>query len=179
MAALLPPQGHGAVQHQPWFAGAPLTRIIACGTTLLYALFETNHVHPDLSLDYDRLIADGELYRLFTCNLTFATVGELVMGMILLVPLMRRYERELGTAKFGTLLVFANVGATFLELCLAALFPPPGDGGGGRHSGPYPTIGAMLYLFHVYAPRLHPKFFGLAGLHFGRRLSIPANRLVI
>ena len=168
MAALLPPQGHGAV-HQPWFAGAPLTRVIACGTALLYALFETNHVHPDLSLDYDRLIADGELYRLFTCNLTFATVGELVMGMILLVPLMRRYERELGTAKFGTMLVFTNAGATFLELCLAALFPPPDGGGGGRHSGPYPTIGAMLYLFHVYAPRLHPKFFGLAGLHFSEK----------
>ena len=67
MAALLPPQGHGAVR-QPWFAGAPLTRVIACGTALLYALFETNHVHPDLSLDYDRLIADGELYRLFTCS---------------------------------------------------------------------------------------------------------------
>ena len=169
MAALLPPQGaagagHGAV-HQPWFAGAPLTRIISLGTALLYALFESNHIHPDLSLDYDRLVADGELYRLFTCNLTFATTGELVMGMLLLVPLMRRYERELGTAKFGTLLVFTNVCATFLELCAASLFPSPTE----RHSGPHPTIGAMLYLFHVYAPRLHPKFFGLAGLHFSEK----------
>ena len=170
MAALLPPQGAGAhpggAVHQPWFAGASLSRVLAGTTAFFYVMFETSHLHEDLSLDYDRLIADNELHRLFTCNLTFGTMAELILGMLVMVPLMRRYERELGTVKFGTMVVFVNVVATFLELIVASSFPGLVD---MRYSGPYPTLGAVLYLFHVYAPRLHPKFFGLMGFDFSEK----------
>ena len=113
----------------------------------------------------DRLTADGEIYRLFTCNLTFSTVAELIMGLLVLTPLMRRYEREMGTAKFGTYLVLINVASTFLELCLATFYPLADV----RFSGPYPALGAVLYLYHVYAPRLHPKFFGMLGFDFSEK----------
>ena len=166
MAALLPPQGGGGAVHQPWFAGAPLTRVLAGTTALFYVMFETSHLHDDFSLDYDRLIADTELHRLFTCNLTFGTMAELILGMVVMVPLLRRYERELGTVKFGTMVVFVNVVATFLELIVASSLPGLVE---LRHSGPYPTLGAVLYLFHVYAPRLHPKFFSVMGLDFSEK----------
>jgi membrane associated rhomboid family serine protease len=170
MAALLPPRGAagtGGAVHQPWFAGAPLTRVFAAGTALCYVMFERSHLHDDLSLDYDRLAADSELHRLFTANLTFGTVAELVMGMLVMVPLMRRYERELGTAKFGTMVAFVNVVGTFLELIAASSFP--GLAADVRYSGPYPTLGAVLFLFHSYAPRLHPKFFSFVGFDFSEK----------
>ena len=169
MAALLPPQGAhagGGAVHQPWFAGAPLTRVLTGATALFYVMFETSRLHEDTSLDYDRLIADAELHRLFTCNLTFGTMAELIMGMLVMVPLLRRYERELGTVKFGTMVVFVNVVGTFLELIVASSFPALMD---VRYSGPYPVLGAVLYLFHVYAPRLYPKFFGLMGFDFSEK----------
>ena len=113
----------------------------------------------------DRLIADGEIYRLFTCNLTFSTMAELIMGLLVLVPLLRRYEREMGTARFVTYLLLANILSTFLELCLATFYPLTDV----RFSGPYPSLGAVLYLYHVYAPRLHPKFYGMLGLDFSEK----------
>ena len=43
------PPGAAGVR-QPWFLGAPFSRILAIGTALLFVMFETSHLHSDLAL---------------------------------------------------------------------------------------------------------------------------------
>lgn len=35
--------------------------------------------------------------------------------------------------------------------------------------GPYPYIGALLYLYNTYTPRLYPKFIGILGWNFSEK----------
>merc|ERR1712045_455330 len=40
----------------------------------------------------------------------------------------------------------------------------------GFGAGPYPQIGALLYLFHMFTPRIHPKFFGVLGFNLSEKV---------
>ena len=40
--------------------------------------------------------------------------------------------------------------------------------------GPYPQIGSLLMLFHMYTPWLHPKFFSILGFDFPEKAIIYA-----
>ena len=113
----------------------------------------------------DRVAGYGEIYRLFTCALTFSTLAELVLGLVVLAPLCRRYEREMGTPRFGTYCLISSVLGGFLELVILSTVAPAGS----RFSGPYPLLGSVLYLFHRHAPRLYPRFFGMLGFDLSEK----------
>jgi len=113
------------------------------------------------------------VYRLFLSVLTFSTTGELVTGLLVLVPFLVQFEREMGTKKFASfLLIKCSILSTVLQLlCLFIL-----DGRGHQDGsvmyfapGPYPFIGALLYLYHCYTPRLHTKFIGILGFDFSEK----------
>ena len=91
-------------------------------------------------------------------------MGELIFGLLALCPLLRRFEREMGSRKFGAFIVYTSVLSTFMELLFFNIFFDI-----ERYSGPYPQLGAVLGLFHKFTPRMHPKFFGVLGYDFSEK----------
>ena len=73
---------------------APVTKAVAVSTAIIYIIAEMNKLHRVMMLDTTKIFDQAQFYRIFVCNLTFATTGELVMGLAALTPLMRRFERE-------------------------------------------------------------------------------------
>lgn len=153
--------------HNPravWFLGAPVSKAIAISTVAMFVLAEVWDLHDALIFDTTKMFDNAEVYRILVYNLTFASIGELVFGLAALCPLMRRFEREMGSHKFGTFLFCTTVLSTFFELVFFQIFFDT-----ERYSGPYPQLGALLFLYHKYTPRMHPKFFGVLGYDFSEK----------
>lgn len=70
----------------------------------------------------------------------------------------------MGSRKFGAYILYSSLLSTIFELLFFNIFFDT-----ERYSGPYPQLGAVLYLFHRYTPRLHPKFFGILGFDFSEK----------
>lgn len=116
------------------------------------------------TIDTTKIFDHAQFYRIFVCNLTFGSMGELVFGLLALCPLLRRFEREMGSRKFGAFIVYTSVLSTIIELVFFNVFLEI-----ERYSGPYPQLGAVLALFHKFTPRMHPKFFGVLGYDFSEK----------
>mmetsp|Transcript_24595 Transcript_24595/g.42093 ORF Transcript_24595/g.42093 Transcript_24595/m.42093 type:complete len:305 (-) Transcript_24595:308-1222(-) len=153
--------------HNPravWFLGAPVSKAIAITTVIMYAVAEMNKWHESLALDTTKIFDQAQFYRIFVCNLTFASMGELIFGLMALCPLMRRFEREMGSRRFGAFIVYSSILSTLLELVIFNIFFDI-----ERYSGPYPQLGAVLALYHKFTPRQYPKFFGALGYDFSEK----------
>ncbi len=83
------------------------------------------------------------------------------MGLAVLLPLFKRFEREFGTEKLSGFLFKSLVFATPFQCFFLS----------DRHlsTGPYPIIGALLHLYHKYTPRLYPKFLSVLGFDFSEK----------
>ena len=108
-----------------------------------------------------------EWYRYGSSKLTFGSTGELIMGGMLLAVLAKQFEREMGSRKFGLFVMVANLGAVGLEVVLVGFTTLMETG--YRYQGPYALLGALMYLYHRYTPRLHPRFFGILGFTFSEK----------
>ena len=88
------------------------------------------------------------------------------MGLLVYINFSRRWEREMGTRKYVVWLIMVSLLATLLQIFVAQLlFVEKGF----KYSGPYPTMGALVFLFHIYSPRLYPRFFGIFGIHYSEK----------
>mmetsp|Transcript_19260 Transcript_19260/g.27451 ORF Transcript_19260/g.27451 Transcript_19260/m.27451 type:complete len:336 (+) Transcript_19260:113-1120(+) len=156
---------------QSWFSGAPITKVITIVIFLLYITAETSKLHESLALDMDKVLVDGEFWRLITCHATFETLGEVIVGSLVLCPLLRSFEREMGSRKFSTFLFFICCIGTAWEFLLAGFLLPSNAESFGtiRASGPYSMLGATLFLFHKYTPRLYPRFVSILGFDFSEK----------
>lgn len=168
-----PPQR--SPQGAAWFAGAPASKLLTAFTVLLYVFVHNKHAESGLELDSYAMSKSGNTYRYVTSKLTFATTGELVVGTALLVFLLRKYERELGTRRFIVFWLLVNCLAIGQEVMLVQMLvtrnrvldlPQPLR---WQYAGPYAVMGALFALFHVYAPRLHPRFVSLLGFQFSEK----------
>jgi membrane associated rhomboid family serine protease len=171
---------------QSWFQGCPLSKFIALSTVITHVILEKGGFSGGtdlLSLNLDDITTHGEVYRLFLNTLTFSTVGELVLGLMVLAPLMVQFEREMGTKKFGSfLLVKCLLLSTMLQvLCLMILdrFSFNGEYSFFFATGPYPFIGSLFYLYHAYTPRLHTKFIGILGFDFSDKVTKYASVFIM
>lgn len=115
--------------------------------------------------DTDAILYRGQAYRFLTGTLAFRSTGEVIVGMLLMLNFSRRFEREMGTRKYCVWLLGVKILSTALQIVLALLYAD-----GFQYSGPYPTVGALVFMFHVYTPRLHPRFFGIFGLFFSEKV---------
>lgn len=86
------------------------------------------------------------------------------MGTLTLAHFCRRFERELGSRKFLVWLLESNVIAILLVWMVASTAIPL------QYAGPYPSLGALLYLYYKYTPRLYPRFFGMFGFHVSEKV---------
>jgi len=131
---------------------------------------ESNNSRKSLDLPFKTFVDEGDFWRLVTCHFPFGSLGELIFGLVLLVPLVRKFEREMGTKKFGTFLFFVHFFGMFMELAITyLLLLPTSDGLFQRASGPYTMIGALMFLFNEYTPRLHPRFVSGLGFDFSEK----------
>lgn len=165
---LLKMQGFGisSTHHslQPsWFQGAPLTKFVCVVVCISFMILEMGKGgRNNIAIDDEKIFYNSQLHRLIFYSLSFGSMGELIMGLAVLCSLLRRFEREMGTQKFASYLFLKSMilATIFQLLMLGCLDNIPRT----FTAGPYPQIGALLFLFHLYTPRIHPKFFGILGL---------------
>jgi hypothetical protein len=129
-------------------------------------------------MDPVRVLQEGEWYRLLTAHITFGSTGEVVLGTLMLAHFSRRFERELGSRKLVLFLLQVHLVAIPLVWIITAISIMSGSSSGKSsaallsYAGPYPTLGALLYLFYRYTPRLYPRFVGMVGFHVSEK-AIP------
>mmetsp|Transcript_20810 Transcript_20810/g.28929 ORF Transcript_20810/g.28929 Transcript_20810/m.28929 type:complete len:346 (-) Transcript_20810:43-1080(-) len=174
--------------NQPsFFAGAPVTKVTILMSLLMYALIEMQHNASQLRKGFEmnsyQVWNNGQFYRFITGRMTFGNGGDLVMGSIIFAMLSKRYEREMSSRKFASFLLSTWLVTIGIEYLLYQTFVGMGFVGttvtttrqqhsNVTYTGPYPWVGALAYLFHVYTPRQHPRFFGILGFHFSEK-AIP------
>ena len=163
------PKPHGS----GWFGGAPASKLLIAFSVVLFLVI---HDHAAAwQLDSDAMSKRGNAYRYITSKGTFLSTGELIVGTAMLVFLFRKYERELGTRKFVVFWLFVNALCVAQEFLLLQLLTARNRvldlsiPTRWQYAGPYPLIGALFFLFHCYAPRLHPRFVSVLGFHFSEK----------
>lgn len=143
----------------PCFMSADVSRFLTFLTVASYLFLHSIYGHVRgfdlLAFDYDQLVDNSQFQRLVLHTLTFSTPAELIVGLLILTPLFRRFEREMGSRSFLPFIIKSVCLSTFFQYLLLEFL---------LHedvqylTGPYPQLGAMLYLFHAYTPRLNMKF---------------------
>lgn len=96
--------------------------------------------------------------------MAFRSSGEIIIGLVLLAHFQRRVEREMGTRKLCMFLLTTFVLSSVFQLIVASMAPTL-----LQYSGPYPTLGVMIWCFHVHVPRLHPKFVSILGVSISEK----------
>jgi hypothetical protein len=161
--------------HQTVFAGAPATKLLTAVTLLSYLVIHSQNAHDLLQLDSSKLLDSNSNsgYRYWTSKLTFHSTGELITGGLLLLFLSRKMEREMGSRKFSVFYLLVTVCAMAMELIMVhtdmLLIFSTSSNNKWQYAGPYAVLGALFWLFHKYTPRLHPRFFGVAGFYFSEK----------
>jgi membrane associated rhomboid family serine protease len=79
---------------QLWFEGATITKALSFLFVVSFVIVETNDARKALELDFQTFLEEGDTWRLFTCHFPFGSFGELLFGLVFLVPLSRKFERE-------------------------------------------------------------------------------------
>jgi membrane associated rhomboid family serine protease len=158
---------------QPWFVGAPASKLVTVGLVLVHVLLHSRKAKSTLLSEtiinpHHRGDETMKWYRLITSKLVFGSNGELVLGLLAMIMLMRRFEREMGSRKFVALLFVTNMVAIVLEGSILLAFDIQNDEL-KYYSGPYPWLGAMLFLYAKYTPRLHPRFVSVLGISFSEK----------
>ena len=168
------------------FQGCPLSKFITLTTIFSHIILEKGGFSGGtdlLNLNLEDILVHGEAYRLFLHTATFSTVGELVTGIMVLVPFLTQFEREMGTKKFGSfLLVKSLLLSTILQLAFVVLIDGVTNANDNANTnantnnesfyfapGPYSLIGSLFYLYHAYTPRLDMKFIGILGFDFSEK----------
>ena len=67
--------------------------------------------------DGEKMINDGQWYRLFIYHLTFGSIGELILGTVILAGLMRRYEREVSLSLEHLIYILLYIPIIILFFC--------------------------------------------------------------
>ncbi|KUF93366.1 hypothetical protein AM588_10004567 [Phytophthora nicotianae] len=120
-----------------------------------------------LALDRDAILSRSQYWRLISSQLTFHHGLAVSLGLYAVFQ-FRVLERQLGSRKFGSILVFVLLISGALQLAALTSAPwltktIPG--------GPYPVIGAFAVYFNKFIPKLHPRSFSVWGLHFSDKSS--------
>lgn len=113
-------------------------------------------------LDISRVLSSGQIHSLLTSHFPFSTTSEMVLGLIFLYEL-RKFERMMGSEKFGAFLFFSATVATSLLSGLSLILqlnPVP---------GPYALIYSFIVLHHVYVPVTSPHMLTVFGVSFSEK----------
>lgn len=153
------------------FEGAPLSRLAFVSTTLS-SLLMSSSTKALYGLELGRVLARGEAWRLATHAIAFGSLGETVVGAIHLYR-FRRFERMLGSRKFGAFALIVCSLATSLTVGLVVTLGERAGDQGLNYlrpaSGPYALIFGMYPLFYSLVPTSHPRLVGIAGIDLSEK----------
>ncbi|EGZ11475.1 hypothetical protein PHYSODRAFT_516571 [Phytophthora sojae] len=128
-----------------------------------------------LALDRDAILARAQYWRLLSSQLTFHHGLAVSLGLYVVFQ-FRVLERQMGSRKFGSILVFTLLISGALQLAaltsapwLAKMIP----------GGAYPVIGAFAVFFNRFIPKMSPRSLSVGGLHFSDKSSTYLLMLVI
>ncbi|KAL3657186.1 hypothetical protein V7S43_017848 [Phytophthora oleae] len=128
-----------------------------------------------LALDRDAILGHSQYWRLLSSQLTFHHGLAVSLGLYAVFQ-FRVLERQLGSRKFGSVLVFVLLISGALQLAALTSAPVLAKNIPG---GPYPVIGAFAVYFNKFIPKLSPKSFSVWGLHFSDKSSTYMLMLVL
>ncbi|KAK1946862.1 Rhomboid-like protein 20 [Phytophthora citrophthora] len=141
-----------------------------------------------LALDRDAILVHSQYWRLLSSQLTFHHGLAVSLGLYAVFQ-FRVLERQLGSRKFGSVLVFVLLISGALQFAALTSAPALAKNIPG---GPYPVIGAFAVYFNStlafytvsadlqlnlmcfvveFIPKLSPKSFSVWGLHFSDKSS--------
>lgn len=155
-----------------FFVGAPCTKVVTLVTTLATAWTTTAHPSPSRRLPLLRGVPQWvwQLLRPWT----FGSLAQGVLGGLWMVWHLRRLEREFSTRK--TVVWGAWVTLTS-HVLYHVLFTPYlryynviDSKNDMTTTGPYALLGALMYYFHHYTPRITPTFVTVLGFSFSDKL---------
>ncbi|GAB9467266.1 hypothetical protein Gpo141_00004618 [Globisporangium polare] len=157
------------------FYGAPVTYALslAVGAASSASLiFDQGRL---FILERDAILNRLQYWRLFSNQLAFHHGIAVSFGLYIIFQ-FRIIERQLGSRKFGSLLMFVLLITSGLEL--AALVSSPAL---ARQipGGPYALLGALFVFFNKYIPKLYPRNFSFSGLNFSDKSSTYLLMMVV
>jgi hypothetical protein len=164
-------QHHQQQQSRPsWFSGAPITKII-CILWAAGSLWVIRNNGDDDNTYSNRNNNDNYYsYNLWVSALWngpstwfFSSSTELIVGLSFLVHYLRRLEQELSSRRFIAWLFTLEIVHILIRLVAVLTFDEDVTrtfvgGGTTAAKGPYLFVGAVLYWYKTYVPRLYPRF---------------------
>jgi hypothetical protein len=148
------------------FENAPSTQVIFI-LVMVFSVFVDKSVL--VGLGYPAMLGFGELYRLLTSQFCFESTAETFVGLLLLY-MMRIFERHLGPRKFGAFIVLTLLLAIVLQL-LVNVIKSSLDlvEMKSQANGPYTLLFALLVLYQKYVPKIQPSRFSILGLELSEK----------
>ncbi|KAG7383758.1 UBA/TS-N domain [Phytophthora boehmeriae] len=120
-----------------------------------------------LSLDRDAILNRSQYWRLFSSQITFHHGLAVSLGLYVVFQ-FRVLERQLGSRKFGSILVFVMLITGALQYAtlttnpwLARMIP----------GGIYPVLGAFTVFYNKFIPKMSPRSLSICGLNFSEKSS--------
>ena len=155
---------------KPWFSGAPITKII-CILWVAGSLWVIrNNGDDDNTYSNRNNNNNNDSNGLWVSalwngpsNWFFSSSTELIVGLSFLVHYLRRLEQELSSRRFIAWLFTLEIVYIFIRLVAVLTFDEDVTrtfvgGGTTAAKGPYLFVGAVLYWYKTYVPRLYPRF---------------------
>ncbi|KAG0610681.1 hypothetical protein M758_7G083600 [Ceratodon purpureus] len=134
------------------FHNAPVTKgiVLACG--LASVLVGTQGGARAISLSYQKVVQNLQIWRLLSSPCVFSSTPELLFGLYL-VYFFRVFERQIGSNKYLLFVLFSTTITTILEVvALAAIRDPTVLTGISLSPGPYGFIFASFVPFFFDIP---------------------------
>lgn len=154
----------------PWFAGAPLTKLLVWLWILVFVLQRHHYKHTEQEQEEEGVYDNTNHYHqlpILLQFLAFDTTGDLVMGLGYLALQLRRLEREISSVQFAEYCLLLIPVSCVIHQTLLVVF---GTSSQEQHSvwnylPPLPPllIAASLHWYSYYTPRLYPNFISVVG----------------
>lgn len=168
----------GPPKLSPWFEGAPITKTLCILWIIVHLVWppssnsdksNINNI-SNISSNYDRdaLSFESLFESLFWDVWVFSSTGSLLRGLVCLGHGLRNVERELSSRQVIVWILWNYLGTVSLRLLLLMT---TGDALNPLTAaiGPYFLVGALLWWYIMYVPRLHPRFLTLGGISMSEK----------
>jgi len=148
------------------FLGAPVTKFFV--TVSMLSFLVAVYSAMDHDEQEQKIVIMNETLQTYFHLVSFASIGEvMVFGGALAMPLVRQFEREFGSRLFFSFFLCVVIMNVVFREFMKVTFGS--DAFEEVLELPYVVIGMLLYLYHEYTPRLHPKFMGILGVDLSEK----------
>ena len=142
----------------PGFSNAWVSKTIFLTIGFVSILASITGMRPSLTMYYDGVLYEYEVWRVATSHMVFGTPCEALLGLLLLYY-FRAFERQLSSRKYATFVLLASALSSALQLGALTLLRRP-LGLLALLPGPYGLIYAGMVKFHYQVPHTYTFHLG-------------------